>query len=366
MQVVCIRFATIQGSRRLVAKARGRPVPAAPRRGRRGAPDKLFLDAALRAAQKEAVRAIDSVHGANDRYNPRHRRFSPIFPSVKVGKPEILRVGQQLPASPRIFSRLAAVLKDINTGIDQVVALVKMDPGLSAQVIRLSNSVLFGFAEPSTSLEESINRVGFREVYRLVGLASTNQLYPKELPLYGVRGDLVWENSLASALAMEHLARRQGAADEEQSAYTIGLLRSAGKVIFVRLSALPGTKVPVYPGAEVVPHLGDWEKSVFGINNAEAAAELMEHWKFAPTIRQAIRHQYDPLGAPDAPVEAAMLNCAGWIVHQLGKSLPGEAVYWRREDTKLERAMVAAETLDSLVEEVKVELETMKAAVAAV
>ena len=56
---------------------------------------------------------------------------------MKVGKPDIIRVGQQLPASPRIFSRLAAVLKDLNTGVDQVVGLVKMDPGLSAQVIRL-------------------------------------------------------------------------------------------------------------------------------------------------------------------------------------------------------------------------------------
>jgi HD-like signal output (HDOD) protein len=282
---------------------------------------------------------------------------------VKVGKPEILRVGQQLPASPRIFSRLAAVLKDINTGIDQVVALVKMDPGLSAQVIRLSNSVLFGFAEPSTSLEESINRVGFREVYRLVGLASTNQLFPKELTLYGVRGDLVWENSLASALAMERMARRQGAADEEQSAYTIGLLRSAGKVIFTRLAAQPGSGVSNYPGAEVVPHLGDWEKTTFGINNAEAAAELMEHWKFAPTIRQAIRFHYAPTSSKEAPAEAAMLNCAGWIVHQLGKSLPGEAVYWRREPEKLEKALITGEALDSLVEEVKTELDTMKAAV---
>ncbi len=288
---------------------------------------------------------------------------SPATPRVKVGKPDIIRVGQQLPASPRIFSRLAAVLKDLNTGVDQVVGLVKMDPGLSAQVIRLSNSVLFGFAEPSTSLEESINRVGFREVYRLVGLAATNQLFPKELALYAVRGDLVWENSLASALAMERIARKQGAEDE-QAAYTIGLLRSAGKVLFTRLAAQPGQRIAPYPGAEVEPHLGDWERGLFGMDNPEAAAELMEHWKFDPTIRQAIRHHYDPLLAADAPREAAMLNCAGWVVHQLGKSLPGEAAYWRREPAKLERASILAEVLDAVVEEVNAELDVLKSAIA--
>lgn len=281
---------------------------------------------------------------------------------MKVVKADILRVGQQLPASPRIFSRLATVLKDLNTGVDQVVGLVKMDPGLSAQVIRLSNSVLFGFSEPSASLEESINRIGFREVYRLVGVAATNQLFPKELALYAVRGDLVWENSLASALAMERLARKQGAEDE-QAAYTIGLLRSAGKVLFTRLAAQPGVRIAPYPGADVEPHLGDWERGLFGMDNPEAAAELMEHWKFDPTIRQAIRHHYDPLVAEDAPREAALLNCAGWVVHQLGKSLPGEAAYWRREPAKLERAAISADAVDAIVEEVKTELDVLKSAV---
>ena len=288
---------------------------------------------------------------------------SPSIPRVKVGKPDIIRVGQQLPASPRIFSRLAAVLKDLNTGVDQVVGLVKMDPGLSAPVIRLSNSVLFGFSEPSCSLEESINRVGFREVYRLVGLAATNQLFPKELSLYAVRGDLVWENSLASALAMERLARKQGS-DDDQAAYTIGLLRSSGKVIFNRLATQPGQRVAAYPGAEVEPHLGDWERGLFGIDNTEAAAELMDHWKFDPTIRLAIQHHYDPMQSPDAPSEAALLNCAGWVVHQLGKSLPGEAAYWRREPAKLEKAMILAEVVDAVVEEVREELDVLKSAVA--
>ena len=104
-----------------------------------------------------------------------------------------------------------------------------------------------------------------------------------------VRGDLVWENSLASALAMERIARKQGAEDE-QAAYTIGLLRSAGKVLFTRLASQPGQPIAPYPGAEVEPHLGDWERGLFGMDNPEAAAELMEHWKFDPTIRQAIRH----------------------------------------------------------------------------
>jgi HD-like signal output (HDOD) protein len=261
---------------------------------------------------------------------------------------DIVRVGQKLPASPRIFSQLASLLRDMNTGLDEIVALVKMDPGLTSQVLRLSNSVLFGFSEPCTSLEEAINRIGFREVYRMVGLASTTQLFPRELTLYGVAGERVWENALATAIAMEQLARRQGVEDE-QTAYTVGLLRSAGKVVLARLAAEPGKQIAPYPGEEQAPMLADWEESAFGINSNQAAAMLMEHWKFAPVIVEAVRHHFDPLARPEIPAEASLLNIAGWVVHQLGKGLPGELPYWRRHPGKFARVRLAEDDAEQTV-----------------
>ena len=281
---------------------------------------------------------------------------------MSLTRETIITLGNKLVPAAATFSRLRILLLDPDADLQEIIKLIRLDQALTFHVVRLSNSVLFGFAEASTSLEESINRIGFREVYRLVGLAATNQLFPKELTLYAVRGDLVWENSLASALAMERLARSQGA-DDEQTAYTIGLLRSAGKVLFTRLAAQPGLRIAPYPGPEVEPHLGDWERGIFGMDSPEAAAELMEHWKFDATIRQAIRHQYDPLLSPEAPSEAALLNCAGWVVHQLGKSLPGEAAYWRRDPAKLEKAGILAEVVDGVVEEVRTELDVLKSAV---
>jgi HD-like signal output (HDOD) protein len=100
---------------------------------------------------------------------------------VKLTQPDIVRAAQQMPASPRILARLSEVLADINSDTADVVELVKADPGITSGLIRLSNSALFAFAEPSTTLEEAIGRVGFREVYRLVGLASTSALFPKQL-----------------------------------------------------------------------------------------------------------------------------------------------------------------------------------------
>lgn len=250
----------------------------------------------------------------------------------------------------------------MNTGVDDVVSLVKADPGITSGVIRLSNSALFAFSQPSTSLDEAINRVGFREVYRLVGLASTNQLFPKQLELYGVSGDLMWENAVATALAMEALARKRPDLDD-RVAYTIGLLRSAGKIILSRLAAKPGSVAP-YPGEEVAPYLLDWEKTHFGMDSSEACARLMEHWKFSGTTVEAIRHHGSPLDAPSAPIEAFLLNIAGWVAHQIGKGIPGETLYWRRHPDKFLRAGIAQEDLDEIVATVEAGLTKLGTVVA--
>lgn len=277
---------------------------------------------------------------------------------VKIIQPDIVRVAQQLPASPRILSRLSAVLRDMNTGVDDVVSLVKADPGITSGVIRLSNSALFAFSQPSTSLDEAINRVGFREVYRLVGLASTNQLFPKKLDLYGVTGDLMWENAVATALAMEALAKKNFDLDD-RVAYTIGLLRSAGKIILSRLAAKPGS-APPYPGEEEAPYLAEWEKTHLGMDSNEACARVMQHWKFSRTIVEAIRHHYAPLDAPSAPVEAFMLNIAGWIAQTAGKGIPGETLYWRRHPDKFMQARISPEIAEELVGVVQAGFEKLR------
>jgi HD-like signal output (HDOD) protein len=267
-----------------------------------------------------------------------------------------------MPASPRILARLSEVLADINSDTADVVELVKADPGITSGLIRLSNSALFAFAEPSTTLEEAIGRVGFREVYRLVGLASTRALFPKQLGLYGVSGDLMWENAIATALAMEALARSNRDVDEN-TAYTIGLLRSSGKVILSRVAA-DACSASRYPGEEAQPFLGEWETVLLGMTSDEACAIVMQHWNYSESTAAAIRHHSTPLEFPSAPVEAFLLNIAGEVARQVGSGVPGETLYWRGHPEKFVRAGIPPHAVEEAFERVKEGLENLRAAIA--
>lgn len=268
--------------------------------------------------------------------------------------PEALRLAAQaLPAAAGVYARLQIVLQNPQVALDEIIDLVKLDAGLSAAVVRAGNSACCRRGEPLESVNDAINRVGLREVHRIVGQAVAGQLFLSQLPLYALPGRLVWENSLATAVAMSALAHAAG--EDERPAYTLGLLRPAGRLVLQRL-ALADThpvspRTPIDPAAE-----GAQERARFGVTNTEVTAHLFAHWRFAPALGVALRHHPQPEKAPAEAPLAARLHLACWIAATLGKGLPGEARIWRATPDLVALAGLPPETPQSCIVDIRAEL----------
>ncbi len=271
---------------------------------------------------------------------------------------DVLRLGQRLPSTPQVFSRIGRLLSDPNSSIDEIVKLVKLDAALALRVLQLSNGAYYGFTQRCGSLDEAVNRLGFREVYRQVGVIAAQQLFCGELVVHRISAQLAWENSVTCALAMEWLARqRQG---DDANAYAIGLLRPVGKIVLNRVLIERPTVWCVYPGEAVEPAVHMWELRMFGLSAPEVAAILMENWKFPASMCEAVRHHLEPMRTPGAPVEAYWLNLAGWVATKLGKGLPGEAGCWQLSPAKLQQAGFTEEVLQKCAEATQAALTQIK------
>jgi HD-like signal output (HDOD) protein len=277
-----------------------------------------------------------------------------------VTRADIQRVGQKLPSAPQVFSQIGKLLADLNSSLNQVVELVRLDTALAARVLQVSNGAFYGFTERCSSLDEAINRLGFREIHRLVGVIAAQNLFCNELRIHQVSGQLVWENSVSSALAMEWLARQKGG--DEPLAYAAGLMRSLGKIVLDGLIPNAAAAGRTYPGEAVQPSLPAWERRVFGITNAEIGAVLMEHWKFPRRMSEAVRLHLEPERTREAPEEAYLLNMTGWVTTQLGKGLPGEAACWNTSPSHLAAAGVTQEQLEQCVLETRTAVNEAKSA----
>ena len=259
------------------------------------------------------------------------------------------QAAKELPPSPQIFGKLGSLLKHPDTDLVDITELVNTDSSLTASVIRLSNSALYSLGSSVETLDEAINRIGFRELFKLVGMAAASQVFTDVNRTYNISADLLWENSLACGLAMEKLAQLIG--KDEQEAYTVGLLRSMGKMV-IDACISKDSRYPEYDPSSNLP-LVEWEENNFGITNPVVAGFVLKSWNFADSTCYTIQYQYQPENAPNKHPMIFMLNIANRIAAAISKGIEGENCYWDLPQDRLDNACITVKDYNNIVGEVR-------------
>jgi HD-like signal output (HDOD) protein len=219
---------------------------------------------------------------------------------------------RELPPTPQILPRLQKILRDPESGLDDVVDLVRVDAALTAQIVRLSNSGFYGNASPSSNINDAINRVGFQEVYKLVSLVTSNQLLGVAAPVYHMQRGELFERSVGAAMIMDAMARR-GRLDKDL-AYTAGLLHGLGKIIINAYCLERGLEI--YSDTDDTDDIDpQMERMVLGFTHAEVAGTVLAKWGFPPDVTEPIEYYPEPLEAPEHVRNACLLHLAIWIAY---------------------------------------------------
>ena len=236
----------------------------------------------------------------------------------------LLSVGNELPVAPRILAQVGRRMQEMETDLEDLAALLKLDSGITAAVLRVANTAAYNPHEAFVNLEEALARLGFAKVYRLMGIVALRQVSEQDLYFYGITGAQFRQNALLTALIAELVSQVAGACP--QGAYTLGLLRSIGKLALDLMTRRAGVGWDGDVDAETEQHL-------FGMRGFEASALLLEAWGFASETVRAMREM-----AEAEPVErlAEVLQLSAGLAERAGYGLPGETFEWALTPGKLE------------------------------
>ena len=188
---------------------------------------------------------------------------------------------------PQVMARAAAKVRDPDASIEDLAAILVLDPSLVSTVIRLSNSPCFNVRTPSATLVEAIQRVGLREIMRLVSCCITEAVYRRELRHYRIPPEVFWESGIAAALLAETLARTCGLPADE--AYLAGLMREIGMVVIDHALSAEGDAAQW----DCTVPVRDWERSACGHEHPEIGAALLRQWGFPDGVCVAVAGQGD-------------------------------------------------------------------------
>lgn len=246
---------------------------------------------------------------------------TPVKPTKEQFLAAILKIERFSPA-PRVLSKAIGLLRNPNAELDDIVALIRTDAALSADIIRGANSAFYGAGERVSSLERALQKIGFREGIRLLNHAVAHLAAGRNLGSYGIAAEDFWAESLFHGLLLEALAKETGAVSPDD-AHTAGLLRYIGRLaINQSIDDLGGG---LFWATSVA--VAEWELENVGVTQEQAGAMLLKHWQFPDPMVQAIEFQREPERASqpnwlaEALAFAAVVLPAGSESAKLGEVL---------------------------------------------
>ena len=203
----------------------------------------------------------------------------------------------RLPCSPSLLPRLITVLEKEDAPIEELEAVIQVDPVLAGSTLRLANSAYFAAGSSRVeNLSEAIMRLGQGEIYRLAALSLTSRWMTQKIEGYRWEAGDFCRLALVEAVAAEYLAQKTGRTDPK-SAYTAGLVHELGKLAVAYACSEYFPAVRQYQSDKSCVWL-QAEKAILGYNHAEVGAELLRRWKFPASLVAVVTHNPPTAEAP--------------------------------------------------------------------
>ncbi len=223
---------------------------------------------------------------------------------------------EYLPAGFEMIPQLLVLLGDTDLNSEQLAEFIRVDVGLTADVLHLANTISYGGVHRSDSLSDAIIRIGLREIFRTVTKVVTSPVLSADDGLT-MRTVNLWRHSLATAVGAQVLARHFGHEDPEV-VFTAGLLHDIGKVMLIKEADDYFHLVSVCEEQGKIVH--EEERRTYVMDHAELGGRLLKKWRFPDRIVAAVagHHTVGKVAEPIAPL-AALLALGNVIAYRIGQ-----------------------------------------------
>jgi putative nucleotidyltransferase with HDIG domain len=232
-----------------------------------------------------------------------------------------------LPSLPAVVTRLIEIVDDPLASAMDVAYSLREDPPLTARVLRMANSPVYGGRVKIVSVPQAVMRLGMVEIRNMVmSLGVIRSLLGQ-----GRRLDYraFWQHSLTVALATESVTDVLPTyGPDDDAAFAAGLLHDVGR--FILDQHYPEEYDAVLDLMERDRlSLRAAERRLLGTDHSELGGILAAHWGLPEAIVLGVSHHHAPEEVPPTArrlpllVRVAEQTC---VAHGLGDPREGEPV----------------------------------------
>jgi HD-like signal output (HDOD) protein len=112
--------------------------------------------------------------------------------------PQVLKSLKNLPPFPQVAQRALLLLNEPEVNILELVEVLKFDPAVTANILRISNSAYFGSNQAIHSLHQALLLLGTQELLKIIVSSGATPLFRSAASGYFGERRGLWQHSVST------------------------------------------------------------------------------------------------------------------------------------------------------------------------
>jgi putative nucleotidyltransferase with HDIG domain len=221
-----------------------------------------------------------------------------------------------VPTLQVMLEKIKPLMESPNAGVEDIANIISADQALSAKILRVVNSVSYGFFGSISSLRHALVILGFDAVK---GLILSTSVFDAMLAggFYGL-----WQHSMGCAITAGVIARKIRDPNPEEISIA-ALLHDIGKVIIK--TELPEESSGIDQAVtEKKISTYDAERQILGFDHAMVGEWLCQVWNLPDKLADPVAYHHQPDLSRFAQRPTAIVHVANIFVRAIGFGFGGD------------------------------------------
>ncbi|MET0052498.1 MAG: HDOD domain-containing protein [Candidatus Thiodiazotropha sp.] len=232
---------------------------------------------------------------------------------------------EHLVALPDICIRVNQMVAGQDYAVADLAELIAQDADISARILRLVNSPLYGQRSKVETLTRAVTLLGGEEL-RNLAMATVAQRTFTGIPEQLVSMSDYWQHSVSTGVMAQILARRCNTLHSERL-FVMGVLHDVGRlVIYLALPDQSRDILHITGGDNWI--LPEVEQEILGFTHLDVGQALLKSWHLPESFQTVCGYHNAPLKAPGFLLEVSLVHIAKAIANGEMVGLSVDEMIW--------------------------------------
>ena len=227
-----------------------------------------------------------------------------------------------LPTLPTVVTEIISLVDNPRSSADDLARVISTDQALTAKMLKIANSALYGFPRRISTVALAVVVLGFETIKNLCLGVSVLEKFAWEGEDGLFDRQKFWEHAVGCGVAGRILAKKvkYRLAGE---VFVAGILHDIGKLILSQYFGDEFAAALVLAQEENL-YISEAEERVLGVTHAEVGGWLAERWNLPRQLVEVIAFHHDPTAARKKAELTALIHMANALCRNEGIGNSGD------------------------------------------